>query len=451
MELLPDSEVHHLIREGSDHVPLHVTCNATQESVSRPFMFLNFWTKHSNFKNKKFKEVLAKWSKVTFGNIVQQIATLEDVIKVKEAQFEINPSAGNMEELSKAEADLKKFLHLEEEYWKQKAGMRWFRDGGRKRKLNIAKIKNSHGDLITSTKSIREEAVTVFKDQFMETNFTNNYDMLEAIPKGSFPFIYLGCPVFYGRKNKAHFEDLVKRRQSLVELEMKSRIGSQRSLEEAKDPVTRMVADAELIASYLQTTLVLPCKIKTMSPLVCNQFHSIFAKFYWGNTTGAKSKNWISWDKMCLPKEEQGLSFRLYRICQKLWWISRVSISLWSAYMWNKYCKKLHPILVQGRGASHKWRKMIMVREEVEHQIWWQEEEIEVKEFINQGNWDIPKLISKLSEDMVQHIMETIKPPIEGRNDDRPWWMANTEGVFSVKSAWELVKKKKMSLDSVMN
>jgi len=75
--------------------------------------------------------------------------------KVKEAQLEINPSAGNREELSKAEADLKKYLHMEEEYWKQKAGMRWFQDGdkntkkfhsyvkGRRRKLHIAKIKNS--------------------------------------------------------------------------------------------------------------------------------------------------------------------------------------------------------------------------------------------------------------------------------------------------------------------
>jgi len=80
---------------------------------------------------------------------------LEDVIKVKEAQLEINSYACNMEELSKAEANLKKFLHLEDEYWKQKAGMRWFQDGdkntkkfhsyvkGRRRKLHIAKIKNS--------------------------------------------------------------------------------------------------------------------------------------------------------------------------------------------------------------------------------------------------------------------------------------------------------------------
>ena len=87
---------------------------------------------------------------------------------------------------------------------------------------------------------------------------------------------------------------------------------------------------------------------------VINQLHSIFAKFYWVNTTGAKNKHWVSWDKMCLPKKERGLSFRSIQdvskaLVAKLWWIFRVSTSLWSAYMWNKYCKKFHPILVQGR------------------------------------------------------------------------------------------------------
>ncbi|KAH0761396.1 hypothetical protein KY290_017469 [Solanum tuberosum] len=113
---------------------------------------------------------------------------------------------------------------------------------------------------------------------------------------------------------------------------------------------------------------------------------------------------------------------------------------------------------------------MILVRVEGEHQIWWQvltgnsnfwfdnwtkqgalyyiegnhaeEEEIEVREFINQGNWDIPKLRSKLSEEMIKHIVETIKPPTEGRKDDKPWWMANTKEVFYVKSVWELVRKR---------
>lgn len=95
MKLLPNSEVHHLIREGSNHAPLHVIGNDSQEQVVKPFRFLNFWTKHSEFmkiveeswyeeiigtpfyiihaKLKKTKTALSKWSKKTFGNIFKEI------------------------------------------------------------------------------------------------------------------------------------------------------------------------------------------------------------------------------------------------------------------------------------------------------------------------------------------------------------------------------------------
>ncbi|KAK4733456.1 hypothetical protein R3W88_007717 [Solanum pinnatisectum] len=42
LQVLPNSEVHHLIRQGSDHTPLHVICNASQEHVVKSFRFLNF-------------------------------------------------------------------------------------------------------------------------------------------------------------------------------------------------------------------------------------------------------------------------------------------------------------------------------------------------------------------------------------------------------------------------
>lgn len=34
--------------------------------------------------------------------------------------------------------------------------------------------------------------------------------------------------------------------------------------------------------------------------------------------------------------------------------------------------KNLHPTKVRNSGASHIWRKMITMREEIEHDIWWQ-------------------------------------------------------------------------------
>ncbi|KAH0712342.1 hypothetical protein KY289_008301 [Solanum tuberosum] len=130
VEVFQSSEVHHLIRQGSDHAPLHMICNSEEEILVKPFRFLNFWRHHKNFKKiveenwkidfvgnpfiefqakmKKVKRALAGWSKEVFGNFFQQIATIEDVIKVKEAQLEIQPSESNRVELHKMEAELKK-------------------------------------------------------------------------------------------------------------------------------------------------------------------------------------------------------------------------------------------------------------------------------------------------------------------------------------------------------
>ncbi|XP_075077182.1 uncharacterized protein LOC142163928 [Nicotiana tabacum] len=116
-DLFPALEVERLIKYGSNHAALLLSCNLNTVQVKKPFKFLNFWVKNETFldvvkKNwisdivgnpfisfqqrlKNVKKALAVWSKVTFGDIFKQIAALEDVIKVHEVEFELNPTAQN--------------------------------------------------------------------------------------------------------------------------------------------------------------------------------------------------------------------------------------------------------------------------------------------------------------------------------------------------------------------
>ncbi|KAG5592921.1 hypothetical protein H5410_043435 [Solanum commersonii] len=170
---------------------------------------------------------------------------------------------------------------------------------------------------------------------------------ITGISQGAFPFTYLGCPIFYGRRRIAHYEDLIKK-------------------------VTKRVMGWQ---NRLLT--------------------------YGGRTA---------------------------------------TNSLWSEFIWNKYCKKWHPIMAQGIGASHVWKKIIKIREDVEHNIWWhtksgdasfwydnwtkqgalyyveedrrREEEMEVRSFIVGNQWDKDKLLNYVSEEMTEHIMTTISPEI---------------------------------------
>ncbi|KAG5616263.1 hypothetical protein H5410_016087 [Solanum commersonii] len=208
MNLFPPSEVQHLIRQGSDHAPLNLICNSKEEHSIKHFRFLNFWIRHHQFKDivtqnwkidfagspfvefpakiKKVKKALARWSREVFGNVFQRIATIEDVIKVKKSQLKIQPTANNRAELNKLEAELKNFLKHEEEFWKQKAGMKWFKEGdantkffhsyvtGRKKKLHIAEISNEQ---------IGKATVDFFVAQFTEDNGNSDYNMLDYIPR----------------------------------------------------------------------------------------------------------------------------------------------------------------------------------------------------------------------------------------------------------------------------
>ncbi|WMV42630.1 hypothetical protein MTR67_036015 [Solanum verrucosum] len=70
------------------------------------------------------------------------------------------------------------------------------------------------------------------------------------------------------------------------------------------------------------------------------------------------------------------------------------------------------------------------------------EEELEVRQFVEEGEWNEQKLGEKLSTEMVKYIVGNTKPPDVDQQTDVPWWMGNTQGAFTVKPAWELMRRR---------
>lgn len=70
------------------------------------------------------------------------------------------------------------------------------------------------------------------------------------------------------------------------------------------------------------------------------------------------------------------------------------------------------------------------------------EEELEVRDFIRDGEWDVETLRNKLYKEMTLHIMENITTPSNLQGNDLPRWMGKSQGNFSVKSTWNLVRQK---------
>ncbi|XP_060200400.1 uncharacterized protein LOC132628653 [Lycium barbarum] len=144
--------------------------------------------------------------------------------------------------------------------------------------------------------------------------------------------------------------------------------------------------------------------------------------------------------------------------------------------MGNKYCKKLHPVIAQAKGASNVWKKLVAVRNDLEHHIWCQlkggtssfwfdnwtkqgalyfvdnalaiHEEIEVKEFISDGEWNLQKLQEFLTEETVEYIQDTISPKLIEADNYKALWMGETNRKFTVKSAWEETRLKQDNLEA---
>ncbi|KAG5572504.1 hypothetical protein H5410_062270 [Solanum commersonii] len=147
-----------------------------------------------------------------------------------------------------------------------------------------------------------------------------------------------------------------------------------------------------LIYHVLQSMSIYLLSAMNPTKKVMEQIHQIFAKFFWGRVGGVKGKYRVAWEDMCLPKEEGGIGFRRIQdinkaLFTKLWWNFRISTnSLWAEYMWNK------------QGALYFTEGDTA-----------QEEELEVKDFIRNKDWDVDKLRSVIYEEMVHHITTNFK------------------------------------------
>ncbi|XP_070034673.1 uncharacterized protein [Nicotiana tomentosiformis] len=148
---------------------------------------------------------------------------------------------------------------------------------------------------------------------------------------GEFPFTYLGCPIFYTRRRKDYYNDLIKT--------VKAKLHSW------KGKLLSYGGKATLISSVLQSMPTHILSVIDLPKNVLEHLHKTFARFFWSNKEEGRSRHWTKWKNLCLPKEEGGVGFRsLHDVSKtlfaKLWWTFRTSKSLWSNFMWNNYYKK---------------------------------------------------------------------------------------------------------------
>ncbi|EOX99578.1 Uncharacterized protein TCM_008287 [Theobroma cacao] len=210
--------------------------------------------------------------------------------------------------------------------------------------------------------------------------------------------------------------------------------------------------------------------ISRLECLVCPiSFHLVFFGMF--NAT---------WNKITLPSSEGGLDIKgledvFEAFSMKLWWKFQTCNNIWSKFMRAKYCYGRIPGYTQPkRHDSQMWKRMLacyLVTEQ--HMRWkigkgelffwydcWMGDEplinrfpvfsssmTQVCYFFNNNEWDVDKLNTMLPEEMV---VEILKIPFNTSSTDVAYWVPTSDGDFTTKSAWEIIRQRDL-VNSVFN
>ncbi|XP_042023121.1 uncharacterized protein LOC121770456 [Salvia splendens] len=290
--------------------------------------------------------------------------------------------------------------------------------------------------------------------------WTNTIQREGGFIRGTFPFLYLGVPIYRGVKRTSMF------------LFLREKISARIS-----GWAHRHLSYGGRLTLIKSTLEAIPLHIfQAIEPTggALKQLDQQMARFFWGSTNEKKRTHWISWDQVCLPTAEGGLGIRkikevLRAFNIKLWWRFWEQNSLWATYLMAKYCHKVSPLTARplGRG-SPTWKRMLKARPQAQPHIQWVVGEgkilfwddlwlgeaplrelslddrggplARVAHYIKDGSWDEPKLWNLQAQaGLAQHIVQKIidtpvisdgPVAIKWHPPDDPWIKLNTDGAF---------------------
>lgn len=93
--------------------------------------------------------------------------------------------------------------------------------------------------------------------------------------------------------------------------------------------------------------------------------------------------------------------------------------------------------------------KILEARDYVNQEIWWKPKYgyvhlfEDVRQLFVDGKWSSSLLESLFTEEVCNHVQHNLMGENGLKEWDMPWWMPNSFGKFTLKSAWEIMRQVK--------
>ncbi|XP_027178157.1 uncharacterized protein LOC113777323 [Coffea eugenioides] len=214
-DLSASNSVVHLARHPSDHAPLKITFATLQDDKPRPFRFLNIWTSQVSLlevihtawsvpadgspwrvlctKLLTLRRAIQQWNKCSFGNVFEAVKVAEAKMVLAETVAESENSEEAHISLQEMQAGFQHALAIDEQFWSQKACVKWLSNGDRNSKFfhavvrqsrvqgMIYRIKTQMGSWVEEDGDIATEAIRFFSGLYSEAVVPSD-ELLSLIP-----------------------------------------------------------------------------------------------------------------------------------------------------------------------------------------------------------------------------------------------------------------------------
>lgn len=274
---------------------------------------------------------------------------------------------------------------------------------------------------------------------------------------------YLGIPILQERVSKKTFDYILD--------SMKKKLAGW------KANSLSFAGHRILTQSALATIPVYTMQAMAIPRGTCEEIDRTCRNFLWGDNQESKKMHLVRWEEVCKPREFGGLGLRQARdfndalLAKLAWQMHTMPDKLWVKAMRSKYVKQGDFATAQVPvNASWEWKSIVRGREIIEANVGWrvgngrsinfwtdrwigdrslcQEESIaipgdiatlKVSDFIlHSRSWDVAKLQDVLPEEIVNAI-RAIPIPIREDTVDTLIWPKNTQGTFTVRSAYDAI------------
>nr|XP_018625896.1 uncharacterized protein LOC108944923 [Nicotiana tomentosiformis]XP_018625897.1 uncharacterized protein LOC108944923 [Nicotiana tomentosiformis] len=187
----------------------------------------------------------------------------------------------------------------------------------------------------TSGQEINKDKIFYLASNYIYDSTHNMIQKLTGYRYQSFPFKYLGCPIYSGRKKICYSTDIASN--------VMNKIGGWQG------HVISPGGRATLIKHVLQSQTLHILTSITTPKIIPKQLESYFSNFLWGKSENKNKYHWSSWRNLCYPTDEGGDGFKnLTDLCKtfytKGWWRFRVAYNLWANFMRAKNTPRSHPV-----------------------------------------------------------------------------------------------------------